>query len=71
MTQTNSNRLTATNANGTSVRTLHVTGIAEQWPIPGGEASEDIFTKQDFEDALKKVSRHIGKSKPSPKSSKT
>lgn len=49
------------NADETSVRTFHVTGIAEHWRPTEGEEQGDIFTKDKFEKALKKVSRKVKK----------
>jgi hypothetical protein len=50
------------NDSGTSDRFFHVTGIAENWRMPEeNEEAESIFTKADFENALRKVSRKIKK----------
>jgi len=61
MTEQSKNVLTFNNVDETSVRTFHVTGIAEHWPPIEGEEQEDVFTKTDFEKALKKVSRRVKK----------
>jgi len=42
---------------GTSDRTFHVTGVGDHWHSNETEGQEDVFTKDDFEGALRKVSR--------------
>ena len=48
-------------ARGTSTHSFYTTGVAEHWCITNEDEQEDIFTKEDFEVALKKVSRKIKK----------
>ena len=46
---------------GTSDRTFRATGIGERWHSNGEEEQGDVFTKDKFEEALKKVSRKVKK----------
>ena len=55
-----SNTLTEKKPTGTTSIDFKVTGTGEYWSIPNTQ-SEDAFTKEDFEQALKKVSRKIKK----------
>lgn len=61
MMEHNTTTLTAKDAGGTSVRTFHVTGVAEHWRSPIVEEQEAVFTKEDFEQSLKKVTRKVKK----------
>lgn len=45
-------------AGGTSSY-FHATGTAERWPAAELDESEQPFTRADFEQALKKVSRPV------------
>ena len=57
----NNESLTANGAGGTSSFSFQVTGVAEHWTLPEkAEDQEDVFTKNDFEHALQKVSRKKG-----------
>lgn len=53
--------LTVKGADGTSDRTFHATGVAERWYSTEAEEQDDVFTKDKFEKALKKVSRKVKK----------
>ncbi len=48
-------------ADGTRDRTFRATGVGEHWHSNGTEGQEDVFTKDRFEEALKKVSRKVKK----------
>lgn len=48
-------------ADGTSKYTFFATDIVEQWGSAETEQSTEIFTKEDFEEKLKTVSRKINK----------
>jgi NADH dehydrogenase FAD-containing subunit len=61
-TNENATLIIPKDVNGTSPRTFHVTGVAEHWhSLNRIDQQEDIFTKVNFEKALKKVSRKIKK----------
>ena len=61
MVENATSTLTAKDAGGTSVRTFHVTGVAEHWRSPIAKEQEAVFTKENFEQSLKKVSRKVKK----------
>jgi allantoicase len=46
-------------ASGTSNRSFHATGVAEQWQSPEREESQGPFTQEQFEKALRKASRPV------------
>jgi len=48
-------------ASGTSHRSFHATGIAEQWRSPERGESQGAFTHQQFEKAPKKISRRVNR----------
>ena len=61
MTEPNTATLNVSSADSTGDSTFHITGIAEHWHLPSIEEQGEIFTKGDFQKALKKVSRKIKK----------
>lgn len=61
MAKNDTTPLTAKDAGGTSVRTFHITGIAEHWRSPIEEEQETVFTKESFEQAVKKVACKVKK----------
>ena len=44
---------------GTSPRSFHATGVGEHWHSNETEGQEEVFPKDRFEKALKKVSRKV------------
>jgi hypothetical protein len=57
MAHEDNSTLTIGGATGTSSPIFYVTGIAEYWQTEESQEDKGVFTKEKFEQALKKVSQ--------------